>query len=436
MKKSIVISLLTVTTLLCTALCSFASTGKVTTDTLRVRKEPSTDSSIVTLISINDEVEILGEENGWYKIQAGDKVGYVATKYINVLTEANKNVEKLNEDNQNSQNTAKENNQAEETKTEETQNTQVPENAETVAVIIAGEKIYITPLINSLVLETVTEEKKVEIISEINGWSYIKIETTSGWVRTENIQRKTIEKENIPNNETNNNNSSPKIGYISVNSVNFRKTANTSGEVISKLARNTKVTIIQKGDSWTEIQIGDNKGFVATEYISDTELETTSRSGNSRTDNNKNAETKKTETVSETKEVKNANPTQKTGISGESVVAYAKKYLGYKYVSGGASPKTGFDCSGFTTYVYKNFGISLNRTSGGQSSNGSQVSKNNLKPGDIICFSNSSKSKRIGHVGIYIGGGKFIHAANSKKGVIISNVTGAGFYFVTARRVI
>ena len=86
--------------------------------------------------------------------------------------------------------------------------------------------------------------------------------------------------------------------------------------------------------------------------------------------------------------------------------------------------------------MYKNFGISLNRTSGGQSSNGSQVSKNNLKPGDIICFSNSSKSKKIGHVGIYVGGGKFIHAANSKKGVIISNVTGAGFYFVTARRVI
>ena len=74
MKKSIVISLLTVATLVCTALCSLASTGMVTTDTLRVRREASTDSSIIALLSINDKVEILGEENGWYKIQSGDTV--------------------------------------------------------------------------------------------------------------------------------------------------------------------------------------------------------------------------------------------------------------------------------------------------------------------------------------------------------------------------
>ena len=103
---------------------------------------------------------------------------------------------------------------------------------------------------------------------------------------------------------------------------------------------------------------------------------------------------------------------------------------------GGSSPSKGFDCSGFTTYVYKHFGVSLSRTSSGQSGNGKSVSKENMQAGDVICFSNSSGSKKIGHVGIYIGGGKFIHAANSKKGVIISNVTGAGFYFVTARRVI
>lgn len=99
-------------------------------------------------------------------------------------------------------------------------------------------------------------------------------------------------------------------------------------------------------------------------------------------------------------------------------------------------PNSGFDCSGFTTYVYKHFGVSLSRTSRGQSSNGKAVSKENLSVGDIICFSSSSRSKTIGHVGIYIGGGKFIHSANSRQGVIISNVSGDGYYFVTARRVI
>lgn len=58
------------------------------------------------------------------------------------------------------------------------------------------------------------------------------------------------------------------------------------------------------------------------------------------------------------------------------------------------------------------------------------------KFGDIICFANSRGGSRIGHVGIYVGGGKFIHSANSKQGVIISNVSGDGYYFVTARRVI
>ncbi len=59
-----------------------------------------------------------------------------------------------------------------------------------------------------------------------------------------------------------------------------------------------------------------------------------------------------------------------------------------------------------------------------------------MQVGDIICFSNSRGSKSIGHVGIYVGGGKFIHSANSRQGVIISNVNGDGFFFVSARRVI
>ena len=80
MKKSIVISLLTIATLICTALCSFASTGMVTTDTLRVRKEASTDSSIIALLSMNDKVEILEEENGWYKIKSGDTVRICRSK--------------------------------------------------------------------------------------------------------------------------------------------------------------------------------------------------------------------------------------------------------------------------------------------------------------------------------------------------------------------
>ena len=114
-----------------------------------------------------------------------------------------------------------------------------------------------------------------------------------------------------------------------------------------------------------------------------------------------------------------------------------KKYLGYKYVAGGSSPSTGFDCSGFTTYVFRNFGVSLNRSSKDQIKNGTAVSKSNLQPGDIVIFKNQGKTA-IGHVGIYIGSGNFIHAANKKEGVVITALSSSYYSqrYVGARRVI
>lgn len=436
MKKSIVISLLTVSTLFCTALCSFASTGKVTTDTLRLRKEASTDSETIALLSINDEVEILGEDYGWYKVKSGEKVGYVAAQYVNVLLDTDKTAENTNKDNNNTNEpnntleTNTNNEMQENTNTENNQN----EGKKTKRVLISGQKIYITPIINSLVIKTVEKESDIEVVSEINGWSYIRLGTTNGWVRTEDVETKEVE-ENTSNPENNNDNSSTqKIGYISGTSVNFRKTPNTSGEIITKLTRNTKVTVIEKGDGWAEVEYDGNRGYVSTDYISDTEVQTTSRSSVTRTATSAKAETKKNTTPSSAKSA-SQEPKVTGSFTGADVVAYAKKYLGCKYVYGGSSP-SGFDCSGFTSYVYSHFGVSLSRTSSGQASNGRAVSKNELAVGDIVCFSSSSSSKKVGHVGIYIGGGKFIHAANSRKGVITSNVTGAGYYFVTARRVI
>ncbi|MDE5830639.1 MAG: SH3 domain-containing protein [Clostridia bacterium] len=420
MKKSIVISLLTVATLLCTALYSFASTGMVTTDTLRLRKEPSTDSSTIALLSVNDEVEILEEEYGWYKVKSGDKVGYVAAQYIKVLTDSNNNNENLNKDNKEDENTN--------TNTETTGN----KSGEDVTVLVKGEKIYITPLINSLVLNVIEEERQIEVISEINGWSYMKMGTTSGWVRTENIQKKEVGgNTSNPENNDNNNTSSQKTGYITANSVNFRKTPSTSGEIITKLSRNAKVTVITQDQDWAQIEYNGNTGYVSTDYISDKELETTSRSGITRTASTNNEQIVAEKSVESSEEIVTSGT-----VTGKDIVEYAKLYLGYKYTSGGSTPNSGFDCSGFTTYVYKHFGISLSRTSSGQSSNGVAVSRENLALGDIICFSGSSSSKKIGHVGIYVGNGKFIHSANSRRGVIYSNVSGDGYYFVTARRVV
>lgn len=113
---------------------------------------------------------------------------------------------------------------------------------------------------------------------------------------------------------------------------------------------------------------------------------------------------------------------------GQEIADYALQFLGYRYVHGGTSPK-GFDCSGLTTYVYKQFGYTLNRTCSGQLDNGTPVSMSELQPGDIVIFKKGNSSSRATHVGLYIGNNQFIHASTAKVGVIINNLS--DYYYTT-----
>lgn len=99
--------------------------------------------------------------------------------------------------------------------------------------------------------------------------------------------------------------------------------------------------------------------------------------------------------------------------SGSSVVDYATQFVGNPYVWGGTSLTNGADCSGFVQSVYSNFGVSLPRTSYEQQNAGTEVSYADAQPGDLICYG--------GHVAIYMGGGKIVHASNSRDGIKISN---------------
>lgn len=120
----------------------------------------------------------------------------------------------------------------------------------------------------------------------------------------------------------------------------------------------------------------------------------------------------------------------------EAVVELALSYVGYPYVYGGASPQTGFDCSGFTYYIYKQFGYTLNRTAAGQIANGINVERDQLLPGDIIIMSVRGDITTVGHVAIYIGDGKMVHAQSTATGVCITPVSNYNARYITARRII
>ncbi len=125
------------------------------------------------------------------------------------------------------------------------------------------------------------------------------------------------------------------------------------------------------------------------------------------------------------------------GSSGQEIVRVAKKFKGSKYVWAGASPK-GFDCSGFTWYVYDQVtGKDIGRTVKGQFKQGQSVSRGSWKPGDIVFFKNTYE-KGLSHCGIYVSGEKFIHAENEDTGVVISTLT-SGYYkehYAGARRLV
>ena len=131
-----------------------------------------------------------------------------------------------------------------------------------------------------------------------------------------------------------------------------------------------------------------------------------------------------------------ADEVARSGL-GQQIADYALQFKGYRYVHGGASP-SGFDCSGFTSYIYKQFGYSISRTCSGQLDNGVPVSMGELQPGDIVIFNKSNPSVRATHVGLYIGDGQFIHASTARVGVIISKLSDAYYTtgFVGGRRIV
>ncbi len=204
------------------------------------------------------------------------------------------------------------------------------------------------------------------------------------------------------------------IGYGLVtadgSTLNVRSGPGTGYDRVAVLNDGAVVTITGIHSGWFKIETGSVSGYVSSDY-----MVTCKDSAGSRGD----------------------GATYSAAASlGQQVVDYAAQFLGKPYVWGGNGPNS-FDCSGFTKYVFSHFGYTLNRTASGQLSNGVSVSRSELRPGDLVFFYNGQVSTPVSHVGIYAGGGQFIHASTNSYQVEYNSLDSDwyGSTYVYARRI-
>ena len=434
-----------------------ANTAKVMVDTANLRETADSDSKILDLVNKGESVEVLETKGEWYKVKYKNITGYLRNDLVQLSNETTKTEKEETTNN----NTEKANTVVEDSKTEESVETAAnieTTTVETIEKYKAKEdiKLKVIPLINALEIEEIKKDTEVEIQDKMNNWAYVNVQEKQGWVifekleklekveqKTESTQKEENQKtENQENNNTNNKQTTQqetakqtsKTMYINTETVNLRSSANRTSSIVVQLAINTKVEVVSEENGWSKVKSNGKEGYILSTLLSTTKQETSRGASESRiaaaakttTENSQSTQTQNTQKQETTSTTQQSTTTSTT--TGANVVAYAKQFIGTKYTYGGTSPKTGFDCSGFTSYVYKHFGISLPRTSGGQSGVGTAVTKANLQAGDLVIYS--------GHVAIYVGGGNVIHSPRPGKTVCIVPLSQAASGFSGGRRII
>ena len=237
------------------------------------------------------------------------------------------------------------------------------------------------PSTSASVVTTLDKSVAVAILDDsVDGWYKIAYNGNTGYVSADYLN---VDQDNV----------FTTYGRVNSDGVNVRSGTSTDSSVLATIEEGAIVTVNGLVDGWYDVTCEyGTEGYIRSDFLDLTE----------------------------------------SSSSNSDIVATAKQYLGTGYVYGGASP-SGFDCSGFTMYVYGQHSYSLPHTATGQwqSGLGTRVySISELQPGDLVFFNDPSRNagKACSHVGIYVGNGKHIHSSSSRSGgVIISDLT-SGYY--------
>lgn len=332
--------------------------GVVKADVLNVRSGPSTDNEVIGKLYENNTVKILESSNGWYKIQKNDgQTGWVSGEYITL---------KGNSSNDSSF------------------------KATVTASVL---NVRSGPSTNDIVISKINTGTEVEVLEESNGWYKVKLKNGQvGWASAQYLSTNSTsdnqENSNDQQDFSNEVNIS-KTGIVKADVLNIRSNPGTNNSIIGKLYNGESITVLSEQNNWYKIKKSNGQtGWVSAQYIS---------LNNDQQDSSNEA-------------------TDENVDKADKVVALAEKQIGKPYVWGAEGPDS-FDCSGLVYYVYKEVvGINLPRVSRDQYNVGTYVSKENLKPGDLV-FSSTNDAGTITHVGIYVGDNKMIHSPNSGKNV-------------------
>ena len=239
------------------------------------------------------------------------------------------------------------------------------------------------------VVGKMTKHNACEILDTKDGWYKIKSGKVSGYVNSEYIltgdAALEIAKDEIVNIAT----------IENTQSLRVRSEAKTNAKTLQLIGEGEDMVIIDELDGWYKVEADDDKeGYISVDYA---------------------AASQQLPTAKTVTEINGGN----SGVSDTraALVQYALQFVGNRYVWGGTSLTNGVDCSGFTMQIYARFGISLPHHAASQPGYGKKIKASEARPGDLFFYGSGG----IGHVGIYIGGGQIVHAANKRSGIIISN---------------